>query len=123
MKVFISHYTPDDIVERIAVRHDVTGQFRHEPLAYDRLVQAVKDQDGLLCNISDVIDQAVLASGTHLKIVANFGVGFNNIDVDEATRRGIIVTNTPDVLTDATADLAMALVLAVGRPAGGGVTA
>ena len=69
----------------------------------------------LVCLLTDTIDAAVLAVWPNLKIVANVAVGYDNIDVTEATERGIIVTNTPDVLTDATADLAWALLLAVAR--------
>jgi glyoxylate reductase len=115
MKVLITHHMPEDVVQRIAGLHEVSGHFEHRPMAPERLLDEVKDKNGVLCIISDVIDEAVLKAAPHLKIVANFGVGYNNIDVAAAARRGILVTNTPDVLTDATADLALALILAVGR--------
>jgi len=71
--------------------------------------------DAVICTLADPITDALLAAAPRLKIVANYAVGYNNIDVAAATRRGIIVTNTPDVLTDATADLTWALMLAVAR--------
>jgi len=71
--------------------------------------------DAVICTLADPISDELLAGAPRLKIVANYAVGYNNIDVAAATRRGIVVTNTPDVLTDATADLTWALILAVAR--------
>jgi glyoxylate reductase len=71
--------------------------------------------DAVICTLADTITDALLAAAPRLKIVANYAVGYNNIDVAAATRRGIVVTNTPDVLTDATADLTWALILAGAR--------
>lgn len=71
--------------------------------------------DAVICTLADPITDALLAAAPRLKIVANYAVGYNNIDVAAATRRGIVVTNTPDVLTDATADLTWALILAGAR--------
>jgi glyoxylate reductase len=71
--------------------------------------------DAVICTLADPITDDLLAAAPRLKIVANYAVGYNNIDVAAATRRGIVVTNTPDVLTDATADLTWALILAVAR--------
>lgn len=71
--------------------------------------------DAVICTLADPITDALFAAAPRLKIVANYAVGYNNIDVAAATRRGIVVTNTPDVLTDATADLTWALILAGAR--------
>jgi len=80
------------------------------------LLKKVKGRDGVLCLLTDTIDAAVMdAAGPQCKVFANYAVGYNNIDVKEATRRGIIITNTPGVLTDATADMAWALLFAVAR--------
>jgi len=84
-------------------------------LSKKELMEKIRTQDGLLCVITDEIDAQVLEAGRRLKVVSNFGAGFNNIDVQKATELGILVTNTPDVLTDATADLAWALLLATAR--------
>lgn len=80
-----------------------------------KLLEAVEDIDALLCLINDGVDKEVIERAKKAKIIANYGVGYNNIDVEAATNRGIIVTNTPGVLTDATADLAWGLMFAVAR--------
>lgn len=90
------------------------------PLTRDELLAAVRDTDALLCMLTDRIDAEVFDAAPALSIVANFAVGFDNVDVAEATRRGIVVTNTPDVLTEATADLTWALLLAAARRVGEG---
>lgn len=79
------------------------------------LLERVGDKEGLLCNIVDRIDGELLDHAPRLRIIANYGVGFDHVDVEEVTRRGIPVTNTPGVLTDATADTAFALILATAR--------
>jgi glyoxylate reductase len=81
----------------------------------DILLGSISDKDGLLCMITDTIDEELLQKAPHLKMIANYGVGFNNIDLEAATRRSIWVSNTPGVLTDATADTTFALILAVAR--------
>jgi glyoxylate reductase len=115
MKVLITKRLPDDIVHRIVEHHEVTMEKNDQPLEKAHLKAAIADKHGVLCLITDTLDHNIISHASKLRIIANFGVGFNNIDVAAATRRGILVTNTPDVLTDATADLAFALVLAVGR--------
>jgi glyoxylate reductase len=85
------------------------------PLAKAALAARLRDADGLICLLTDQIDAELLAQAPKLKIVANVAVGYNNIDVAAATERGIMVSNTPDVLTEATADLAFALLLAAAR--------
>lgn len=71
--------------------------------------------DGVLCLLKDRMDREALDAATRLKVLSNYGVGYDNIDVPYATAKGIVVTNTPDVLTEATADMAFALLLAVAR--------
>ena len=115
MKVLITNRFPDDIVQRISDSHEVTCPSQDAPMDYPQVLGQVASCHGLLCIISDTVDSALLDQSPDLKVVANLGVGFNNIDVEAATKRGIIVTNTPGVLTNATADLAMALILSVGR--------
>lgn len=85
-------------------------------LTQNELLERVRGRDGVLCLLTDKIDAAVFdAAGPECKIFSNYAVGFNNIDVAEASRRGIMVTNTPGVLTEATADLAIALLFACAR--------
>ncbi len=79
------------------------------------LLRKIEDKDGLLCFLKDPVDREVIERGKRLKVIANYAVGYDNIDVKAAKERGIIVTNTPDLLTDATADLTWALILAVSR--------
>jgi glyoxylate reductase len=86
------------------------------PIPRSVLLKGIKGKDGLLCLLSDKIDKEVIAAGGRsLKVISNYAVGYNNINVEEATERGILVTNTPGVLTDATADLTWALLLACAR--------
>ena len=90
------------------------------PLTPDALRARVADKDGLVCVLTDRIDDELLAAGPSLKVVANIAVGYDNIDVSAAVRRGVVVTNTPDVLTEATAELTWALILAAARRVGEG---
>ena len=84
-------------------------------LTRDELLQAVVGRDGVLCLLTDKIDAGVMDAAAGCKVFANYAVGYDNIDVAAATERGIAVTNTPGVLTDATADLAWALLFSVAR--------
>ena len=85
------------------------------PMARHELLGRLKGKDGVLCMLSDRIDREVLDATDRLKVISNYAVGYNNIDVGEASRRGIVVTNTPGVLREATADLTWALLMAVAR--------
>jgi glyoxylate reductase len=96
-------------------RLDETGNPSH-----DDLVRRVAGKQALLSMVTDLVDRAVIDAGTDLRIIANVAVGYNNVDVAAARERGIVVSNTPDVLTDATADLTLALILAVTRRLGEG---
>lgn len=96
------------------------GNFEMNPedrvLTHDELLERVRGRDAVLCLLTDKIDAAVMeAAGPQCVIFSNYAVGYNNIDVPEASRRGIMVTNTPGVLTDATADLAIALLFTCAR--------
>ena len=102
-------------VEEYLKDFDVQIYEGEPPIPREVLKEKVKDVDGLVVLLTDRIDAEILDNAPRLKIVANYAVGYDNIDVDECTRRGIVVTNTPDVLTDATAELAWALVFAVAR--------
>ena len=89
----------------------------NRPPTQDEQQRGFAQADAVICTLADPITDDLLAAAPRLKIVANYAVGYNNIDVAAAARRGIVVTNTPDVLTDATADLTWALLLAVARRA------
>ena len=84
-------------------------------MPHDELVARIAGKHALVSLITDVIDRPVIEAGTALRVIANVAVGCNNIDIVSARERGVIVTNTPDVLTDATADFTLALILAVTR--------
>jgi glyoxylate reductase len=91
---------------------------RHEgasAIPHDELIARVAGKQALVCLLTDQIDRAVIDAGADLKIIANIAVGYNNIDVSAARDRGIVVTNTPDVLTEASADFTWALVLGITR--------
>jgi glyoxylate reductase len=86
-----------------------------DALTPDGLLERVRDKDGLVCLLTDAVTPAVMEAAPNLKVIANVAVGYNNIDVDAARARGIVVTNTPDVLTEATADLTWALIMDITR--------
>jgi glyoxylate reductase len=102
---------PEHSEQLASAGHDV----RTLAAADDSLASALADADALICLLTDSIGSSLLASATKLKIVANVAVGYENIDVVTARQRGIVVTNTPDVLTESTADHAFALLLAAAR--------
>ncbi len=111
-RVVLTRQLPPTVVERLRKGCDLELNTRDRPLTKDELLASVRGADALLCLLTDAIDGPVMdAAGPQLKVIANYAVGFNNIDVGAATKRGIPVTNTPGVLTDATADLAFALIL------------
>ncbi len=85
------------------------------PVPRDILLEKAKRSDGLYVMLSDRIDRELIDAAPHLKVVSTLAVGYDNIDVEACKKRGIVVTNTPDVLTDATADLAFGLLMAAGR--------
>jgi len=99
---------------------EVRSNPEDRPLSREELLAGVYDADALVCMLSDRIDSELLDSAPTLKVVANYAVGYDNIDVGAARQRGIVVTNTPGVLTEATADLAWALLLAAARNLGAG---
>jgi len=116
LKVYITRRIPEPGIEMIRKEHEVEINPYDRVLTREELLQAVKGKDGILCLLTDKIDAEVFdAAGPQLKVVSNYAVGYDNIDVKEATKRGIVVTNTPGVLTETTADLACALILATAR--------
>jgi lactate dehydrogenase-like 2-hydroxyacid dehydrogenase len=104
----------------LAERFDVTLNADDVPLGESELRQAVSDYDAVLPTVSDKLPASVFAGDVRARILGNFGVGFNHIDIAGAKAKGIVVTNTPGVLTDCTADIAMLLLLSVARRGGEG---
>ena len=116
MKVFITRLIPSIGIELLKKKgFEVSVYKKDNPIPRKELLRQVRDCDALIPLLSDRIDKELIDQMKRCKVIANYAVGFNNIDVDYAKSKGIIVTNTPDVLTDSTADLAMALVLACAR--------
>src|SRR5436309_4207390 len=114
MKVFVTRRIPEAGLKRLA-GHDVAVWPEPLPPPRDELLRRVADCDGLLSLLTERIDGALLDAAPRLKVVSNYAVGFNNIDVPAATARGVAVGNTPGVLTDATADMAFCLLIAAAR--------
>ena len=113
--VFISNVLPDEARRLIPREWRVEYNETDAPLSKPELIQRLQGKDGLICHIISPIDDEVLAACPGLKVVANVAVGFNNIDVAAAGRRGVVVTNTPDVLTETTADFAWTMLMAAAR--------
>lgn len=115
-RVFVTRTPVGDGLRRLRdAGHEVDVWPDAEPPSREALTERAQQADALLCMLSDRIDAAFLDACPHLKVVANYAVGLDNVDLAAAHRLGIAVGNTPDVLTDATADLAFALLLAAAR--------
>lgn len=114
MKILQTHRVPFD-TKKYLTGYGIDVDIFENGLSYNELEKIIEDYDGLLCLLSDRIDKNILNKGTRLKIISNYAVGYDNIDVLYAKEKNIFVTNTPDVLTEATADIAFALLLAVSR--------
>lgn len=121
MRIFVTRVIPEDGLQRVREEAGDLGAelfiWREDrPIPRADLLTGVRDMDGLLCLLTERIDAEVLdAAGPRLKVISQMAVGFDNIDVAAATARGILVGNTPGVLTEATADMTLALMLAAGR--------
>lgn len=119
--VVVTRRLPEPVEQELARDFDARLNREDRPLGPDGLREALAGADALLCTVTDRLDAGVLSvEPRRARLLANFGVGFNNIDVEAARARGLAVSNTPDVLTDATADLAMTLLLTVTRRVGEG---
>lgn len=115
-KVIVTRKLPDSIETRMAELFDVKLNLKDVPLSKKELIAAVQEADVLVPTVTDTIDAEVIeAAGENLKMIANFGAGVDHIDVAAAQAKSIVVSNTPGVLTEDTADLTMALLLSVPR--------
>jgi len=114
--VVVTRKLPDPIETRMMELFDARLNVDDRPMTKAELIEAVKQADVLVPTVTDRVDAGVLAqAGPNLRLIANFGAGVDHIDLATARQRGITVTNTPDVLTEDTADMAMALILSVSR--------
>jgi lactate dehydrogenase-like 2-hydroxyacid dehydrogenase len=119
--VIVTRRLPTAVEQAVAKDFEARLNPEDRPLTAQQLQEALRSADGLLPTVTDKLTAEVLATEPlRTKIIANFGVGFNNIDVQAAKARGVAVSNTPDVLTDATADIANTLLLMVARRTGEG---
>jgi glyoxylate reductase len=115
MKVFVTRRLPGGALDRLAAEHDVEVWPEPLPPPRDELLARMQDLDGLLPLLTDRVDAELIEAAPRLRAISNYAVGVDNIDLDAASARGIPVGNTPGVLTDTTADLALALMLGIGR--------
>lgn len=114
-KVFVTRKIPQVGIDMLGEFADVKVWEGELPPDYKTILNEAKTADGLLTLLTDRIDENLLCTAANLKVVSNYAVGYDNIDIDAATRCGVIVTNTPGVLTETTADLAFALLMATAR--------
>ncbi|MGZ4700183.1 MAG: 2-hydroxyacid dehydrogenase [Ilumatobacteraceae bacterium] len=120
-KIIVAGRIPDAGLDVLRPHGNVWGWKHDDPIEIDELYQRIDGADAVLTLLTTKVDRSFLdAAGSQLKVVSNVAVGYNNIDVAECRRSGVVATNTPGVLTDATADIAMALILMVTRRLGEG---
>ncbi|PKP79422.1 MAG: D-glycerate dehydrogenase, partial [Alphaproteobacteria bacterium HGW-Alphaproteobacteria-2] len=122
-KLLITRYLPERVAAAARERFDVTQRESTAPLPEDEAVAALADYDAILCTIGDAFGAATFAqagAAPRCRVLANFGVGTNHIDIAAAKAAGLAVSNTPGAVTEATADIALMLVLMVARRAGEG---
>jgi len=114
--VYVTRRIPEPGIELLREHCEVVEvNPENRVLTKEELIANVKGRDGVLCLLTDTIDAEVLDAADKAVVFANYAVGYNNIDVDAATQRGIVITNTPGVLTDTTAEMAWALLFAIAR--------
>jgi glyoxylate reductase len=114
-RCFVTRALPGPALKRLAETHEVDIWPGRLPPGYEELRRRTAEADGLLSMLTDRVDAELMEGSPRLRAIANYAVGYDNVDVETATSRGIPVGNTPDVLTDATADLAFALLLSAAR--------
>tara|TARA_R110002167_G_scaffold100794_7_gene262937 strand:+ start:1207 stop:2157 length:951 start_codon:yes stop_codon:yes gene_type:complete len=119
-KLLITRDLPQDVLDAARARFDVTLRESTEGLMPDEAAQALADYDAILPTLGDQFTADAFDGPVRAGVLGNFGVGYNHIDVAAATKAGVLVSNTPDVVTDATADIAMTLILSACRRAGEG---
>jgi glyoxylate reductase len=114
-RVLLTRRIPSSVIDRLRAETDLDLYEGHDAIPRAELIQRLADKQGLICVLTDRIDGGVLDAAPALKIVANIAVGYDNLDVPAGRARGVVMTNTPDVLTDAVAEFTWALILAVAR--------
>lgn len=114
-KIFITSQYPGESVKRLSKKYDVEVYPKSTLPTHKELLEQARDSVALITTVSDIVDKELIDQSPQLKIVSNSGVGYENVDIPYATEKGIFVTNTPNVLTETTADLAWALMFSVAR--------
>jgi len=115
MKILVTRKLHDFAIKELEGKYDVEVYTGKVPMPKKTLISRIKDKDGIICYPYDVIDKEIIDVGKKLKVISTYSVGYDHIDVKSALDRGIIVTYTPEVLTRATADLTLALILTLFR--------
>jgi glyoxylate reductase len=114
-RVFVTRKLPGDALDRLRAEHDVEVWPERLPPPREELVARAPELEGLLSLLTDPVDAGLIGAAPRLRAISNYAVGVDNVDLDAAAARGIPVGNTPDVLTESTADLALALMLGIAR--------
>ncbi|RPJ56393.1 MAG: D-glycerate dehydrogenase, partial [Acidobacteria bacterium] len=114
-RVLVSRRVFDEAVQLLGKHFEVEANQRDVPFTPTQLARKLQGKAGMVCLLTDIIDERLLAQCPELKIVSNIAVGYNNIDLKACTRRGVMATNTPGVLDDTTADFAWTLLMATAR--------
>ena len=114
-RVLVTRLLPGPGMDSLQNHFDLDVNQKESPISREDLKKRIRDKDGLVCLLSDKIDAAIIARAMRLRIIANYAVGYNNIDIVEASKRKIPVTNTPEVLTETTADLVFGLLISIAR--------
>jgi len=114
-KILVTRRLPSSVIQKLEAAAEVDLYTGEAAIPPDELRARVADRDALVCLLTDAVDRSVIDAAPALKAIANVAVGYNNIDIAYAKSRGIVVTNTPDVLTESVADFTWALILAITR--------
>lgn len=114
-KILVTRRIPDEGMRLLEKKFELDVNEEDRVLTKEEIIERIKDKDAMLCLLTDTIDKDIIEANPKLKVISNYAVGFNNIDVETATKHKIPVTNTPGVLTDTTADLAFALLISAAR--------
>ena len=115
MRIFVTDEIPEIGLKKLKAKFDVTVGGGEGILSKAELMDKISDVDAIVSTVNESLDKDVIDAGKQLKVIACVAVGYNNVDVEHATQKGIMVTNTPGVLTDTTADLAWSLLMAISR--------
>jgi len=114
-RVLVTNRIPAAVLQRLESDLEIDYHTEKDALSRDQLLDRVRDKHGLLCVVTDTIDSRIIKAGSQLRVIANIAVGYDNIDIATAKKHGIVVTNTPEVLTESVAELTWGLILNVTR--------